>query len=459
MKASALTMVRKSAIFGSMDGKILILEDDQPFAEMLAETLDANDFPAEISLDPQDALQRVREEDFSLLVSDYLMPKLEGTAFIRQVREFDKSIPVLMISAYMGEAEMKQASEAGVSRVLRKPFEMKDLMDEIRQLLEEVRPAGEDRSTGGSAKMETDFPQPLRFLPPVSGDSSEFLQRLWEGFVGGGPLFLTGERGFEVDLIAAELSVWGDAEGGTISFDFDVEDLLSQKVRPLLSRFAGKDRYSRVVIGRNIDQLDRSEQSVLRQALERADSFLRMGGKLNFVFPIEEQRLSLAEMSMDEGLLEMIFGNLVRVPPLKGRYRDIAHYLKRFAESAEGPRLDRGAVSYLLRYEWPGNYFQLREFCNRLVSCPPAKDADAGFVRSTLEKRLDYPLEETGEPGLRAVLRERQTEFLRTLSKSRRVLPEKVLKEAGCIGVEPVEDFPDGQDLLFPELLEPKTTG
>ncbi len=442
-----------------MDEKILILEDDQPFAEMLAEALVGNGFQAEISLDPQEALGRVREGGFDLLVSDYLMPKLEGTTFIRQVREFNRSIPVLMISAHMGEVEMKQASEAGVSRVLRKPFEMEDLVGEIRKLLGAPVSGGGRRTGSETEANETDFPQPLRFLPPVTADSSDFLQKLWDGFKKGAPLFVTGNPGFETDLIAAELSVWGNPDGGTVSFDFDAADLLLQNVRQLLSQFAGKDRYSKVVIARNVDRLDRSQQLVLRQALDRSDSFLHQGGKLTLLFPIEEGRLSLAEMSMDEGLLELIFGNLVKIPPLNGRYRDLAHYLVRFTGDSSIKGLDAEATAFLLRYDWPGNYDQLREVCLRLA----AKTVDAALgkedVRAALEKRLDVPLEGSGDPALSQVLRDRQTEVLKSLSSSGRTAPAKVLREAGCVGVEPAADFPAGQELLFPELLHSQSSG
>jgi len=229
-------------------------------------------------------------------------------------------------------------------------------------------------------------------------------------------------------------------------------------VRSLLSRFSGTDPYSTIVIGREVDRLDRSEQSVLRQALERSDSFLQKGGKLTFVFPIEERRLSLAEMSMDEGLLEMIFANLVWVPALSGRYRDIAWYLAQFVDSSSVPRFDSEAVSFLLRYSWPGNLAQLKEFCGRVSAQPSEKAIKVDRVRSALEKRLDYPLDESVEPGLREVLRDRQSEFLQSLSKGKGAIPEKVLEEAGCVGLEPADDFPDGQDLVFPELLEPTTT-
>lgn len=437
-----------------MDGKILILEDDQPFAEMLVETLDANDFAAEVSLDPGEALDRVRSGGYDLLVSDYLMPKLEGTAFIRQVREFNEAIPVLMISAYMGEAEMRQASEAGVSRVLRKPFEMKDLIGEIRQLLAD---RGATNAHGARADAESGggFSGKLNHLPPVTGDSRDFVEGLWAAYRSGAPVFLTGEKGMEIDPIAAEVAGWVDPSGGTVCFDFQAAELLSPNVRLLLSRFAGKDNYARVVIGRDLDRLDRSEQKVLREALGRSDSFLRQGGQLVFLFPLDAGRLSIAEMSMDEGLLAMLFGNLVKVPPLRGRYRDIACYLRAPLDGVAPPALDAGAVAFLLRYDWPGNHGQLTELMRRLaMTRPEGAPIDAEAVRAGLEKRLVVPLEESGDPGLPAVLRERQREFLRGLSLSEKTSPERVLEAAGCVGVEPARDFPEGQEILYPDLLD-----
>lgn len=437
-----------------MDEKILILEDDQPFAEMLLETFEASGLLAEISLDPEDALERVREGNYRLLVSDYLMPKLEGTAFIRKVREFNQSIPVLMISAYMGEAEMQKASEAGVARILKKPFETKDLIGEIQQLLSQGHTVSVSRGKDDTVDQPAQFSLPLRYLPPVTEDTAEYLQRLHSLAENSKPIFLTGGPGTETDLIAAEVSDWRDSEGGSVSFDFNAGDLLGGKARQLISQFAGKGRYSSVVIGRNIDRLDRSQQNVLREALDRPDSFLRQNDKLVFLFPIEETRLSLAEMSMDEDLLEMVFANLIRVPDLRGRYKDISTYLLRALADTALAGFEPGAVSFLLRYEWPGNFAQLQELCGRLAASKPGGTVDKEDVRAALEKRFDHPLEESGDPHLSAVLKEKQTEVLSAAASAGKANPKTVLEKVGCGGVEPAETFPEGQDFLFPDLLE-----
>lgn len=441
-----------------MDAKILILEDDQAFAEMLVETLEANDLVAEVSLDPTEAIDRVREGDFDILVSDYLMPKLEGTAFIRRVREFNKTIPVVMISAYMGEVEMRQAAQVGVTRILKKPFEMAELIGEVRALLQEGQGDSSSGAERGSrANAEMDYPQPLRFLRAGTLESRRWVQNLWEAFATGSPIFISGDRGFEVDPLVAEVAGWNDSEGGVVSFDFEASELLSSKARSIITRFAGKEPYSRVIVGKGLDELDRSQQRMLNELLGREDSYLRQGGKITFIFPVDSERLSLAEMSMDEGLLETIFGNLVRVPTLQGRYRDIASYLIGPLADPEAPVLNLSpeAVAFLLRYDWPGNYDELVEVRYRLGKRWKSSALSEEHVRSALEKRLTEPLETVPAPSLQEVLRARQNEVLDGILQSEKKTPGEVLRSVGCSSdVVPASQFPAEQDLLFPELLD-----
>jgi hypothetical protein len=262
----------------------------------------------------------------------------------------------------------------------------------------------------------------------------------------------------EVDPIAAEIAVWSDPEGGVVSFDFQAADLLSPATRSLLARFAGKDRYSRVAVVRDLDRLDRSQQRVLHEALEGPDGFLGREEPISFLFPIEAERLAVAEMAMDESLLGMVFGNLVRVPPLRGRYRDIAEYLSRPLEDGTRQSFDAGAVAFLLRYDWPGNHGQLLEMRRRLARTRPDAVLGREDVRAALEKRLTEPLEESGDPSLAAVLRDRQREILESVSHAERSSPAKVLERVGCPGAEPAADFPAGQELLCPELLDSAAT-
>ncbi|MFP4357432.1 MAG: response regulator [Puniceicoccaceae bacterium] len=437
-----------------MAEKILVLEDDQAFAQMLVESLEANGLEAEVSLDPEEALERVRSDAFDLLVSDYLMPKQDGTAFVRQVRRFDGAIPVIMISAFMGGAEMRQAAEAGVTRVLRKPFRVDELIGEIRQLLKlgpvspvAVRPEG--RRSGG----EFTFPRPLRFLRAHTRASQGWIQDLWEAGRSGKPVFLVGEKGFELDLVVAELAAWADPEGGAVSFDFQASALFSPHARSLVRRFAGRDSHSRVVIGRGIDEMERSAQKVLKQMLEHGGGYPDGEDGLTFVFPLTSDRLALAEMSMEEELLEMVFGNLVKVPPLRGRHRDIAAYLSAGAGGEGGPVFSPGAAAFLLRYDWPGNFDELMKLRRRLAAGPPGAPWSEAGVRSALEKRLTEPLDARIDFSLGAVLTARQREYLETLALRGKGAPGEILRRAGCPEAAPSPDFPAGQKLLHPELL------
>jgi len=123
--------------FHAMKGRILILEDESEFANVLSEILEANDFDAVSSQDSLKAIEKAKEETFDLLVTDFMMPKLDGIEFVQKVREFNRSVPVILISAFLKETDMERAAEAGVTRILKKPFESSEFLSEISALLDE----------------------------------------------------------------------------------------------------------------------------------------------------------------------------------------------------------------------------------------------------------------------------------------------------------------------------------
>ncbi|NIP43132.1 MAG: response regulator [candidate division Zixibacteria bacterium] len=88
--------------------------------------------------DGRDALEKMKEEDFNCIITDWNMPKMDGLTFVNNVRsmkEFE-SLPILMVTTRSVEADIEQAMKTGVNSYIVKPFTPDTLVSKIKQIMQ-----------------------------------------------------------------------------------------------------------------------------------------------------------------------------------------------------------------------------------------------------------------------------------------------------------------------------------
>jgi|AP95_1055475.scaffolds.fasta_scaffold40135_2 DNA-binding response OmpR family regulator len=123
--------------------KVLIVDDYRVIRELLAKYLDRPGFKTCMASDGREALEVFQREKPDLLISDLHMPNMDGLELIRQVRAIS-NIPILIMtggSGYMS-GDMTPAMEAGADASLKKPFDLDDLLAEIKVVLARTEPRG-----------------------------------------------------------------------------------------------------------------------------------------------------------------------------------------------------------------------------------------------------------------------------------------------------------------------------
>ena len=78
--------------------KLLIVDDEEKIREVIKEYAEFEGYEADESSDGMDAVKKVKEEDFDLIIMDVMMPKLDGFSAVKEIRKV-KDIPVIMLSA------------------------------------------------------------------------------------------------------------------------------------------------------------------------------------------------------------------------------------------------------------------------------------------------------------------------------------------------------------------------
>ena len=121
-----------------MSKKILIIEDEQIITKSLQRLLKKEGYQVEISNNGADALEKIKNDDFNLIVSDIRMPDMDGIETIKAIRKYfveqGKSlVPEILITGYADESKYQEALELKVADYLYKPFDIKDFLEAVRR--------------------------------------------------------------------------------------------------------------------------------------------------------------------------------------------------------------------------------------------------------------------------------------------------------------------------------------
>jgi two-component system copper resistance phosphate regulon response regulator CusR len=115
--------------------RILIAEDDAPLASFIAKTFGAENHSTEIAHNGQEALQRVSQTNYDLLILDLNLPLLDGSQVLSRIRSRDVEIPILILTATDHVSDRVACLDAGADDYLTKPFSFSELSARARAVL------------------------------------------------------------------------------------------------------------------------------------------------------------------------------------------------------------------------------------------------------------------------------------------------------------------------------------
>jgi len=120
---------------GAAMPKILLAEDDSDMRRFLVRALSNAGYEV-ISFDNgRSAYERLREEPFELLLTDIVMPEMDGIELARRATEIDPDLKVMFITGFAAVALNAAAQAPKDAKVLSKPFHLKDLVNEVDRML------------------------------------------------------------------------------------------------------------------------------------------------------------------------------------------------------------------------------------------------------------------------------------------------------------------------------------
>ncbi len=136
--------------------KILIAEDDRELRQLFSHVLTINGYAVKGVSDGQEALDALDADYYDLIISDIMMPRVDGYALVRSLREVGNTTPVLMITAKDAFDDMRQGFLSGSDDYMVKPVNVNEMVLRVQALLRRAQMINERRCTLGKTVMECD---------------------------------------------------------------------------------------------------------------------------------------------------------------------------------------------------------------------------------------------------------------------------------------------------------------
>lgn len=136
--------------------RILVVEDDKELNYTVCSFLNQSGYEAEGCLNANDAYNAMYNNTFDLIVSDIMMPEIDGFEFAKTVRGLDENIPILFMTARDDFASKQKGYRVGIDDYMVKPIDLDELFLRIGALLRRAKIANSHRLEIGSLVLDAD---------------------------------------------------------------------------------------------------------------------------------------------------------------------------------------------------------------------------------------------------------------------------------------------------------------
>src|SRR5690348_14882376 len=115
--------------------RILLAEDDDDMRRLLVEALERAGYDVADFDNGASAYERLKEEPFTLLLTDIVMPEMDGIELARKASEIDPDLKIMFITGFAAVALNPDNHAPKDAKILSKPFHLRDLVDQVERLL------------------------------------------------------------------------------------------------------------------------------------------------------------------------------------------------------------------------------------------------------------------------------------------------------------------------------------
>ncbi len=368
--------------------RVLIIDDDETVRDVLQSFLVNKGFEVTLAVDGQSGIDCIKSSSFDIILTDLIMPGINGIEVLKEITTLNIKTPVLVITAFGTVQTAVEAMKLGAFEYVTKPFNLDEIMIVINKALNVSKLQKEN------IMLKMQLMKKYKF-EGIVGDSPsmQVVYRLIEQIADtDSTVMILGDSGTGKELIAKTIHYNSSrSEGPFVPLNCAAipRDLLeSELFGHEKGAFTGaiNTRIGRFELAQNgtifldeVGELDPSLQVKLLRVLQERE-FERVGGMKTVkvdVRVLAATNRNLEKLTQEGKFREDLFYRLnvipLHLPPLRSRPEDIPllvdHFIHEFAKKRKrNPFVfSREAMHCLLSYQWPGNVRELENLIERLT--------------------------------------------------------------------------------------------
>jgi len=404
-------------------GAILIVDDEASIRESLQTLLELEGFTVETAATGEEGLARMAEQPMDLVLLDFALPDRNGLEILRDIRDRDPELGVIMITAYGTVENAVAAMQAGATNFIQKPWDNEKLVADVRAVV------GRRRAEEENIQLKRALKQRYNFENIVG--KSEPMLKIFDLVAQVAPsrstVLIQGESGTGKELIAKAIHMnsprkdrpFVPVNTGSMPADLLESNLFGHVKGAFTSAVASKKGLFEIA-DRGTLFLDEigtmsmeTQAKILRVLQDR--KFMHLGGVQELQVDVRiiaatniDLKQACREGKFREDLYYRLNVIMIDLPPMRARREDIPllvdHFIRKFSEENERPvrQIAPEALRALIEYSWPGNVRELENVVERAVvlSSGPTVTLDLlpdhivgrGAALQMLEHRADASL-------------------------------------------------------------------
>jgi two-component system response regulator AtoC len=375
---------------------ILLGEDDLEVRGYLETALTCQGYSIEVAQDGEEVLEclRANQIPISAVVLDIIMPRRDGIEALKEIRRFNRDIPIIMISGSSSPLNVVDAMKSGANDFLAKPIRPEDLRKALNMALEITTPAVFIPIEPAAAPVNGQIL--FGTSPPMRELQNLIAQIGWSEV----PVLIQGETGTGKEVLARELHACSPRAKksflklncAALPSELVESELFGYERGAFTGAFEKKPGMFALADGGTIlldeiGDMDFKLQAKLLQVLQDRE-FQRLGGKDTIKVDVRiiaathrDLEKAIAENNFREDLYYRLNVMDIHVPPLRERKEDIvplAEFLvrKHSAPGAPAVQLPPALKELFLDYNWPGNVRELENMIRKLLVLREARSIE-----------------------------------------------------------------------------------
>ncbi|MBW2478190.1 MAG: sigma-54-dependent Fis family transcriptional regulator [Deltaproteobacteria bacterium] len=367
---------------------ILLVDDEDGMRRLLSRVLSKEGYETTAVSNGAEALRHVANDRFDLVVTDIKMPEMDGLALLRELKEFEPSLPIIVITAYGTVENAVEALRAGAYDYIAKPFETDEIKLTVAKVLERERLLAENRYLHAELEERYDFSGIIGNSPAIQ----QVFEMASSVAASNANVLITGESGTGKELLARSIHYSSPRK----EKPFVVLNCAALSEGVLESELFGHEKgaFSGALMSRKgrfeladqgtlfideVAEMSMAAQVKLLRVIQEHE-FERVGG--NKTIQVDVRIVAATNKNLEDQVKsgrfrEDLYYRLnvvnIHIPPLRERREDIEelsrYFLNKYVAETGKKILDMAprTLSCLLAHDWPGNVRELQNAIERAV--------------------------------------------------------------------------------------------